>query len=492
MAVPSAPDEARSARLAGLFTSVIKGKRAVATLRDAKLFFEAICDQNDATACVERLVASDSASDALRASLRFDVSNVFINDHLECFLRYLRDPVLKQVCNGEFLRRLLIPVVDPPSLWDSVVKAHSQNQLSLASQHAYAWLLLELLTWTSHTPSNLQSVAQDIVDTEAFVNSDDHDVRTLGHRIMHVLHAKSVSIAAPVSGPGGRHDNDRIDFREISIYPTEDEVISKEKPFYRRADTVGQTPSDQRVAVHLDNQFRLLREDMLAELRDDLKISQSNKGRRTNTRLRGLSLAGFYCGTERRRSAFSTTVTCKSGLERLSKRTPEQRKALLKDDRKFLKHQSFGCLMEDGKVIAFATLDRVEDLLAQEPPVVTLRISETKSLERVLLALKLSKDVDFLLVDTAMFAYEPILDCLQRKLELPLSDELLALEESEDRIQPSSICPEDIVQKIEGMEGKNLDSTLNLPKQVDLDPSQTESLLAGLAQTVSLIQGPPG
>ncbi|KAL1648449.1 hypothetical protein SLS58_002204 [Diplodia intermedia] len=494
MALPPGPDQARASRLAAFYTAVVKGKRSITTDRDSVLFLEAICNDPDSTSCVERLIASNTATDALRTSLRFNISTTFLNGHLECFLRYLRDPTLKHLCNGEFLRRLLVLVVDPPSLWYSIVEAHSQKQLSLESQHSFAWLLLELLSWNDNAPSNLQAVVQDIVDRGTFIDSEDHDVRALGHHIKHVLHAKSGSLPVSVSGPGGRHDNDFADFRQIAIYPTEDEIMSKDTAFYRHADAVANASADQRLAVHLDNQFRLLREDMLAELRDDLKLSQTNKKRRSNTRLHGLALAGFYCGFRKNRTAFSITVTCKSGLERLSNRTTAERQALLKDDRKFLKHQSVGCLMDSGRVIAFATLDRNEKLLAAEPPVVTLRIPEIRALGRVLRTLKLSKNVEFLVVDTAMFAYQPILDCLQQKLELPLADELLFLKEKEpnQRVEPSSICPDDIVQAVEDGAGQHLDGALDLPHLVDLDPSQAESLLAGLKQTVSLIQGPPG
>ncbi|KAL0261728.1 hypothetical protein SLS55_003158 [Diplodia seriata] len=491
MALPPGPDQARASRLAAFYTAVVKGKRSIATDRDSVLFLEAICNDPESTSCVERLIASNTATDALRTSLRFNISTTFLNGHLECFLRYLRDPTLKHLCNGEFLRRLLILVIDPPSLWYSIVEAHNQKRLSLESQHSFAWLLLELLSWNENAPSNLQAVVQDIVDRGTFVDSENHDVRALGHRIKHVMHAKSGSLPVSVAGPGGRHDNDFADFRQIAIYPTEDEIMSKDTTFYRHAYTVANASADQRLAVHLDNQFRLLREDMLAELRDDLKLSQTNKKRRSNARLQGLALSGFYCGFRKNRTAFSITVTCKSGLERLSNRTTAERQALLKDDRKFLKHQSVGCLMDSGRVIAFATLDRNEKLLAAEPPLVTLRIPEIRALGRVLRTLKLSKNVEFLVVDTAMFAYQPILDCLQQKLELPLADELLFLKEQQP-VQPSSICPDDIVQAVQDGAGKHLDEALDLPHSVDLDPSQAESLLAGLKQTVSLIQGPPG
>ncbi|KAK0650649.1 NFX1-type zinc finger-containing protein 1 [Lasiodiplodia hormozganensis] len=493
MAASASPANARTSRLSAFLHSVIKGKRAVTKARDATLLIEAICDQPDHTACVEKLVASDAASDSLRAGLRFDISDAFINNELQNLLAYLSDPLVKHLCNGDFLRRLLLLVVDPPSLWHAVVEAFKGNRLSPKTEQSFAWLLLELLSWNSNAPLNLQSVAQHAVASERFTKSDNGDLRSLGYRIKHVLHTKSVGATPASSGPGGRHDNDFTDFRQIAIYPTEHELVSKERPFYRRADAVDEAPPDQRAGIHLDNQFRLLREDMLAELREDLKISQSKKGRRKNLRLRGLSLAGFHCGAEKRRQAFSITVRCTSGLERLTEVPLSKRKSFLNEDKKFLKHQSFGCLMNNDQVVAFATLERVQDNLLRDPPIVTLRIPDTRALERALLTLKVSNKVDFVLINTAMFAYEPILECLQAKVELPLAEELLSLsEEAGTRCRSSRICPDDVADRIAEAGGQGLDDILSLPKPVNLDESQTKSLLSGLRQTVSLIQGPPG
>ncbi|KAF4541079.1 AAA family ATPase [Lasiodiplodia theobromae] len=493
MAASASPANARTSRLSAFLHSVIKGKRAVTKARDATLLIEAICDQPDHTACVEKLVASDAASDSLRAGLRFDISDAFINNELQNLLSYLSDPLLKHLCNGDFLRRLLVLVVDPPSLWHAVVEAFKGNRLSPKTEQSFAWLLLELLSWNSNAPLNLQSVAQHAVASERFTKSDNGDLRSLGYRIKHVLHTKSVGSTPASSGPGGRHDNDFTDFRQIAIYPTEHELVSKERPFYRRADAVDEAPPDQRTGIHLDNQFRLLREDMLAELREDLKISQSKKGRRKNLRLRGLSLAGSHCGAERRRQAFAITVRCTSGLERLTEVPLSKRKSFLNEDKKFLKHQSFGCLMNNDQVVAFATLERVQDNLLRDPPIVTLRIPDTRALERALLTLKVSNKVDFVLINTAMFAYEPILECLQAKVELPLAEELLSLsEEAGTRCRSSRICPDDVADRIAEAGGQGLDDILSLPKPVNLDESQTKSLLSGLRQTVSLIQGPPG
>jgi hypothetical protein len=47
--------------------------------------------------------------------------------------------------------------------------------------------------------------------------------------------------------------------------------------------------------------------------------------------------------------------------------------------------------------------------------------------KRSLLYLKLHRAVDFLLVETPMFAYEPISECLQEIVELPLIEELFLI-----------------------------------------------------------------
>lgn len=270
----------RSSRLSDFLFAVVHGKRTVSTAREGHLFIDAICETADRKDCVERLIASQPAADALRASVRFDISIDFINGHFQRLLAYLRDPLLKQLCSGEILHRVLLLLVDPPTLWTGFVFAQQQKQLSPAAEHAFAWLLLQLLTWTSSPPFNVLPVAEAVVCREDLTKSWTHLTRVLGYRIKNVVNARRRDASLPectYGGPGGRHDNDFADFRDIAIYPTSEELESKRKPFYRRFDAIEDFPSDQRVAMVLDNQFRLLREDMLAELRDDLKTSQEMK-----------------------------------------------------------------------------------------------------------------------------------------------------------------------------------------------------------------------
>ncbi|KAK8177442.1 P-loop containing nucleoside triphosphate hydrolase protein [Phyllosticta citrichinensis] len=497
MAASADASTTRSSRLATFFHAVVDGKRVISSAREGQLFIDAICERPDRKDCVERLVASKSAADALRIGVRFDTSIKFINGHLERFLAYLGDPLLKQLCSGEILRRLLLLIIDPPILWNDFVGAQKEGQLTPESEHAFAWLLLELLSWTSSPPVDVLPIAEEIVSREALTKSSNHEVRALIYRVKQAVNARRHDLFitdCTHDGPGGRHDNDFVDFREIAIYPTEDELESKDKPYYQRADAIDETPSDQRVAMLLDNQFRLLREDMLAELRDDLKASRDKKGRRKNMRLRGIKLAGLYVGTSKWSTPFCLTVTCEAGLEKLAEMKVVKRKSFLDKEKRFLKNNTFGCLMESNRVVAFATLERVEEKLLADPPQVTLRIPESRALEAVLAKLKDRKsEVNFVVVDTAMFAYEPFLERLKRQVELPLAQEIVGVDgDGRGRVIESAICPSTTADSIEESNGRDLQDFLDLPNEVNLDPSQLESFISGLRQTVSLIQGPPG
>lgn len=87
----------------------------------------------------------------------------------------------------------------------------------------------------------------------------------------------------PVEGPGElcpggpRHDNDKILFRDISILPTQEEVLCDVLPYLPVQGRTQQQNSPEevlelsRLETYLDTQFRLTREDMLEPLRDAVK-----------------------------------------------------------------------------------------------------------------------------------------------------------------------------------------------------------------------------
>ena len=489
-------DLIRGARLQKLLDSYIYGDRSPKSAGEGKLLLESIAIQDDRASCIERLVGSKNALAALRLALRFNTDPSFLNTTLKDFLKFLGDPSVGHLCGGQLLKQLLTIVVRPTAVWDAFITAFTSRQLTPEGELAFAWLLLELLSWADNPPVNVDSIARDLSKRKVFIQSDSYDLRTIGYRIDHVSQTKSRELEGVDFGPGGRHDNDHLDFRKVAICPTDDELSSKQIPFYLPANAIARQKFRDRPGLHLENQFRLMREDFLAELREDVHVSQGHgKIKRRSLRLRGLSLSGAHFSTTKFKTPFALALTVQSGLGDFARMASHQRKAYLKNNIKFLKHQSFGCILDRERVVAFATLFRVEELLTQcKQPTIVLRTSDSATLENLLSALKSSDNLEFVMVDTPMFAYEPILRCLQSTVELPLWEELFALsdEEIHAAVRPSSVAPLKLIDEIETNEAVDLQSVLSLPKAVTLDESQRSSLLAGLRQSVSLIQGPPG
>jgi hypothetical protein len=435
------------------------------------------------------VVASSHGLDAIASAFRFTGEGAFLNGPATSTLRYLSDPSLKTLYAGQFLRRVLEKIVDPPTFWNTLVEAHQAGTLSSEGTHAFAWLLLELISTHTDGQPDVRDTAAAVTKNESLITAPSLDVRNLGQQIKHVLESTS---SDAVGGPGGRHDNDFVDFRRIKVLPTPDEFATMVKPFYRRADAIHSAPPEQQGLVHLDNQFRLLREDFMGELRNDFQIATGQKKGQRRFVLAGLQFEGVDCGTETRRKPCALKLRSKDDIPRMSQlKDLASRKKFIRENKNFIKHQSFGCLISEGIVLAFAHVDRNEDLLALSPPVIVLQIADAPSFSKVLIACKATTDLQFVQVDTAVFAFEPILKCLQSMRELPLEHQLLSIG-SDPHQALSGIEPVQIVQDIRENWESDLQGVLSTPKDVHLDKAQAKSLIQGLTKRVSLIQGPPG
>lgn len=201
--------------------------------------------------------------------------------------------------------------------------------------------------------------------------------------------------------------------------------MSDTQPFYRPAKEIAQAEPENRVGMHLDNQFRLLREDMLAELRDDVRIATGKKkGRRSPVILERLSLAGTECGEPKKWKQCALELHCGLGMEKFAGMSAAEGKTYIKSNPRSLKHQSFGFLLQGDQIVAFAILDRDEARLLEDPAI-TLKICGDDAFRTLLLALKGTTPVDYIQVDTPFFAYEPVLRCLQDMKDIPLAQFLL-------------------------------------------------------------------
>ena len=488
-----AGDTSRAAKLYKFFNSVIRGDRTLKNIKDGALFIESLCEQPDPATAIEKVISQSQGLISIQACMRLDVSAGFFNGPATTLLQYIQDQALKAICGGDFLQRLILHIVEPPIFWNAFVRSYREGCLSSDAQQCFGWLLLELISFPLDQCTYYLEIARETSIQNSLLNSSQFAIRTIGQKIKHVLSAfESLSISDDATGPGGRHDNDFVNFREISISPTADELTSMEPPFLRVADAVEDSSgNDTRLALHLDNQFRLLREDMLGEMREELQIALGKKkGRHRGIVVDGFTLGGIDCGIATKRRPWGLQLQCTSPLSRLGHMNARDRKAHLQENRNIFKHQSLACLILDGEIAAFPTIHRDIDLLGKELPMVTLQFVGESSTLKALVRLKTAREIRLVQIDTAVFSYEPVLKRLQELSQLPLVDELLFWGSESSVHQP--LPPTALIENIEANPDQDLQAVLNTPRSIQLDTSQKDSLLTGLRQRVSLVQGPPG
>lgn len=497
-------DPVRATRLKKVFEAACQGQSL--TAKTGVLFLEAICAQNDKIPCINALITSKDGLRALQAAVRLDLSTTFMNGIICDVIEYISSPEVVSLSGGDFLRRVIVALADPPLFWSAYSQAFRANELELKSQVAFATFLYHILTFTpldQAEPFREFAKSPDVMNS--LLDSPSQTIRSLAQKVKLITDVfQRPTVIVGVSAPGGRHDNDYHDFRTISIVPTADEISSTEAPFLRPSDSwddPDQT-SDGRPADYLDAQFRLLREDMLYEMREEIQAMQKRKKSKT-TALDGLRLQSVHYEKvpdysnrhQPRASPWSITLVHEADIPQLASQGGSDSKRArldwLKKNNRFLKHGSLVAVYANDTMVAFATVHREEDLLAQVPPVVVIRLEGESTVVRALPKLRTATRVKLLPVSVALFAYEPILKAMQNTLTIPLSSELLYWNAGRS---PAMI--EDPILSLTNALRTNLSTDLkhflNLSNSIKLDKSQGNSFLMGLTQAAAIIQGPPG
>ncbi|RDW66353.1 hypothetical protein BP6252_09988 [Coleophoma cylindrospora] len=493
MIVPSSNDE-RARKLAKFFNDVIHERRTLSTSRDGKLFIEAICGQEDGPTCVHRILSSPGGQAALRSSVIFDTSTVFMNDNAVSLLQFLQDPSLESIDSGSVLAQVLLNMVDPPFFWDAFTKLFKEGALTPDAAHCYSWLLLQLVRLPSIQSSQYMRSANSDGILDAILKSSDGKTRILGQKIKYALPLDALQLSQDAEAmPGGRHDNDHTDYRAVSIMPTSDELLSKDRPFFRTVDYLDNSDLEPtREALHMDNQFRLLREDMLGDIREEMSaLTGSKQGRHRGVILDGLFLADVAMGTARKRIPWGLVLSCPDTLPVLQKVEPDKRLKFLKNNRHILRQGNLACLFLDDEPAAFPTIYRDENRLSKTPATVVLQFPNDSTLQYALLKIRTASSVKLVQLDSAIFAFEPFLHRLQGMKQISLAEELLHWKDGVDLKAPT-FQPTKILRKLQNHPRQDLKKLLSLQKSVVLDDSQMKSLCSSLAQRVSLVQGPPG
>ncbi|KIJ57325.1 hypothetical protein M422DRAFT_73113 [Sphaerobolus stellatus SS14] len=493
-------DAARGLKLKKLFEAIIHGKTPLNRANYTQ-FIEAVCAQSEPVTTVQKILDSTEGLRCIQECMRFDLSIKFLNGDAARLIRYLSSKALADVGGGSYIQNVVRTIVEPPVFWSVFRTAFIEGKLEPNAQFAFAWTLLQMVSIGGDDVEAFMELAKDPSIIDHICGAVQQETRAVGQKIKYLtsdLNMNGTDLG--YEGPGGRHDNDFVDFHEISILPTADELRSKELPFIRPSSMLqDQATLDGRAALHLDNQFRLLREDMLSEMREELKVaSGEKKGRHRGLKIDGLKVLGIYYRQkdgkkdEMKNCPWGLSLQCiEDPWKRRVKPNLKDRRSFLDDNRNILRHQSMACLLVDGEIVAFPTIYRDEDLLVRVPPVIVVQFTDERSTKKTLVALHGAKRIQLLQIDTATFAYEPILQALQEKKKFPLESELLYWVEGAELPTPEQQASR-IIQALRLNPNQNLQPLLKTSQPITLDSAQQESLTSGLTQRVSLIQGPPG
>jgi hypothetical protein len=449
-------DNPRAAKLSKLFHSIVAGTEPL-TAQNNPLFLESISSSPDPAGCVHAITNNAAGLQALQKSLTLDTSTAFLNKSAAKLLHAFTVPDIAAIDGGSYVQSLVECMIRPPAtFWNAFLRAFQANQLEPDAQESFAWLLLQLVLLPINKARPYNKLAKNPSIINALLEAPRSGVRSIAAKIQHVVnHSGSTPRSELLSGPGGRHDNDHIDFRQISILPTADELeFTSEKAFLRPSSWLEDSATEKnRLATHLDNQFRLLREDMVAELREEAQIALGKKnGKHRGFVISGLVLKDIYFKkSDGEMSAHNVGGSGNDGENRENKEkdchwTPwalafecisdfwqfkkckgaEAREEHLKENPRFLRHQSLTCLIADGEILAFPSIVRDEKLLARARPVLVLRFDNGKQgITNSLMRIPKAKHVKLIHIETAVFAYEPILTSLQLKRSMPMEREIL-------------------------------------------------------------------
>ncbi|KAL7552460.1 hypothetical protein ACHAWF_015711 [Thalassiosira exigua] len=323
--------------------------------------------------------------------------------------------------------------------------------------------------------------------------------------------------------PGERHDNDHKNYRDISLVPTQQELGFEGRSWLPLASGENALVADAEERM-LDRNFRLLREDAVAVMRENIANPRPSKVW-SNARIIGASC----------KDAFNPRGT--SPLYFLAQFDMPARRIEWKLRRSLPKDGLVALRRGDEAPMMAAVYVRKDDdknawLNAPGGPVVGLVFHHDVDIERVLgdaaanisisgeyerraerlhsldandmnTRARLSEELQLLKANfrtftmtessDSFFSYKPVLQSLQAMASVPLANDIAHLAPTAER---PAYLPSTVRMPEEGFDGIecNLDDWSNdaIVNATTLDASQANALRLALTQRVALIQGPPG
>ena len=344
-----------------------------------------------------------------------------------------------------------------------------------------------------------------------------------------------------IKPPGGRHDNDHADINRIEIFPTTEEIISDQPDFLPFSDRNLEHHLIDQAARHVDTQFRLLRHDTFAEMKNALgrlhfvKGDDPRKAGEAGLDLIDLS-ANQYKGTFISHISFSKLRGLEFHLSFPQPRLPALRNLSNSEKAEWWKNSK---RLVEGLLLSFSTTNtraQMQHLFftvtskglqqesknssgrqSQQNAIVVVKLASTKESDlRSALYLSCSKSQGLLIEFPGIIpaTFKPILEHLQvMQLDgrLPFQEWILPSRIGDSSQQILDIPPPAYARKAnfrfslksiyrDGDEGTLLDPNhisnkqnfKNIAQRTSLDRGQYKALIAALTREFAFIQGPPG
>ena len=477
------------------FDNVLSGERQL-TVFLVPHFIQCITTHPDPATCLHTLVTSEHGLNAIQTAICSNPSPKSLNGDVAHLLTYFRDSKLEYLGGGDTLRQLLRALVESPNFWSSFVNAFSTGRLQQPARRSFSWLLLQLVLLLPDLAEKYRNTASGPDITRILLRSPDPETRSNARKIAHIVSLYPDGATVPTDWPetpGWRHNNDPYPYRKISILPTPDEIASTDRPYLRTVDEIDDlklTSPIEMCKVHVENQFRLLREDLVHDTRENVQVALGNKGgKRTGDIISDLTLTNIYADDK---SKWGLEFTCFADLPFLSSAIDsEDRKGRLEKDRNYLRHGSFACLLSGKKIVAFVTIIRDVRLLAREPPSIAVQLGGGATIKDTLSQLRRCSSVSLAQISTPLFAYEPVLRSLQAVQPIHFFlDGALLVKPHRSLAAPGNLSDmdqEDVSDFIH-----DLPTSTDSQNPITLDDAQMRAFMCGLTQKVALIQGPPG
>jgi AAA domain len=298
--------------------------------------------------------------------------------------------------------------------------------------------------------------------------------------------------------PGGRHDNDHVNYRNIQVVPTAEELRSQLKPYLPLANGGNAIFQDPCTKL-LDSNFRLLREDAVHTMRQNI-LNQERAW--PNARI-----VGLHCGRAKGKGSDSVFFLVQCDCP----------KSINWERSRLLLEGSVIVFCTDGAPVRLGTIvyrecgpewmdcksgPRFGVLFESEDDFVLHNQWKNKSLgelkqgganqQNVEAVLRQMTTYDLIEASKSFFSYRPILKTLQKMDRVPLLDELTTPNRA---VYPA---PLGYLPKRMNYPGTTVQCNLEswnsefLCSKTTLDPSQADALHHAFTSRIALIQGPPG